>query len=205
MSDKVTPEIQALIDAALEPVLAKNKELLAEVKVFKAKARGNDIDPEKYAELQTRAEELQGQLDKATKAAKSETEKLTKALTEKEGALHNLLIDGGLTEALVKAGVKPELMPAAKAMLKGKAAIKADGGNYSALMGDKALPDAVKEWAAGDEGKHFVSAQANSGGGASGNGGSQAAKGSKRSGMSYEQKAAYIKENGQDAYMKLPA
>jgi hypothetical protein len=40
-------------------------------------------------------------------------------------------------------------------------------------MGDKPLVDAVAEWASSDEGKHFISAPANSGGGAAGGNGSQ--------------------------------
>ena len=82
--------------------------------------------------------------------------------------MQNYLIDNGLNDALLKVGVRPEMMTAVKAMLKSQTKLTSDNGQYSALIGDKPLIDAVSEWAAGDEGKHFVSAPANSGGGAPG-------------------------------------
>lgn len=165
--------------ASIEALQSKNRELLGELKVAKAKAKGAEIDPEQFAQLQNELEELRTQNDKLAKTSKAEIEKLSNALNEKDGALQQYLIDGGLTEALVKSGVRPELMKAAKAMLKSQAAIKADDGNYQALMGDAPLADAVAAWAASDEGKYFVSAPANSGGGATGgnNGSTTAPKG----------------------------
>ena len=81
------------------------------------------------------------------------------------------MIDNGLNDAMIKAGIKPEFMSAAKAMLRSETQIKAEDGKYSALMGEKPLFEAITEWAASDEGKHFVSAPANSGGGATGGNG----------------------------------
>jgi hypothetical protein len=60
---------------------------------------------------------------------------------------------------------------AAMAMLASGVQIAAEGETRIAKLGDKALADAVKEWASGDEGKHFVAAPANGGGGAPGSGG----------------------------------
>lgn len=174
--DRNDPEVKALIEevtaAATEALSAKNRELLGEVKALKAKAKGADIDPAEHAALQQKVDELTDELGKATKASKSEVEKLTKALAEKDGALTQHLIDAGLTDALAKAGVAPHYLNAAKAMFKGQAALKADNGAYQALIGDKPIAEAIKAWAQTDEGKHFVSAPANSGGGANGGGGS---------------------------------
>lgn len=156
------------LKASIEALSAKNKELLGELKIAKAKAKGAEIDPEQFAQLQNELDDARGTIEKLTKTSKSEIEKLSAALAEKDGALQQYLIDGGLTEALAKSGVRPELMKAAKAMLKSQAQIKADGGQYQALMGDAPLADAVAAWAASDEGKHFVSAPANTGGGATG-------------------------------------
>lgn len=162
----------AELEAAVEALSAKNRELLGEVKVAKAKAKGAEIDPGEHAALQSEIETLRIQLDKATKDSAKTIEGLTKSLTEKDGALQSYLIDNGLNDAMIKAGIRPEFMAAAKAMLKAQAQIKAENGEYSALMGDKPLMEAVSEWAAGDEGKHFVSAPSNFGGGAAGaNGG----------------------------------
>ena len=173
-------EIEEL-KAAIEALSAKNRELLAEAKAAKAKAKGVEIDPSDHAALQSEVEALRAQLDKSQKEAAKTIDSLNKSLTEKDGALQNYLIDNGLNDALLKAGVRPEMMGAVKAMLKSQTKLNAVDGQYSALMGDKPLIDAVAEWAAGDEGKHFVAAPANTGGGAAGgqtnNSGSVAPKG----------------------------
>jgi len=169
MSDERIAELEAAIDA----LTAKNRELLGEVKVAKARAKGAEIDPAEHAALQSEVDALRADLTKVTKDSTKTIEQLQKNLTDKDGALQSYLIDNGLTDALVKAGVRSEFMGAAKAMLRNQAQIKAEDGNYAALMGDKPLVDGVAEWASSDEGKHFISAPANSGGGAAGGNGSQ--------------------------------
>lgn len=157
------------LQAELETVKTHNAKLLGELKVAKAKAKGAEIDPEEHARLQTEVETLSSKLTTAEKSGKTEIDKLKLALTEKDGALQSYLIEGGLSDALAKAGVKPEFMDAAKALLKSQAAIKAEGGQYQALIGDKPLAEAVKGWAS-EGGKHFIAATQNSGGGATGGG-----------------------------------
>lgn len=161
----------AELEAAIEVLSAKNNQLLGEVKVAKAKAKGAEIDPAEYAALQNENETLKSELNKATKDSAKTIEALQTSLSEKDGALQSYLIDNGLNDAMLKAGIKPEFMSAAKAMLKANTKVTAENGQYSALMGDKPLFDAITEWAASDEGKHFVSAPANSGGGATGGNG----------------------------------
>jgi hypothetical protein len=161
----------AELEEAMEAMNAKNAELLREVKIARAKAKGVEIDPNDFMALQTENETLKSQLDKVAKDNAKTIEQLQANLTEKDGALQSYLIDNGLNDAMLKAGIKPEFMTAAKAMLKSQTKLMADNGQYSALMGDKPLNEAIAEWAAGDEGKHFVSAPANSGGGATGGNG----------------------------------
>lgn len=189
--DRNDPEVKALLEEAAaeatEALSAKNKELLAELRQAKAKAKGSDVDPEEHARLQTQVEELTGKLDKTTKGSNRQIEKLTKDLTDKEGALTQHLIDGGLSTALAKAGVAPHFMDAAKAMLRGQAAIK-DG---AAVIGDKPLADHVTEWAGTDQGKHFITAPANSGGG--GQGGNGGGKTTGNMGGTREDRVAALK------------
>lgn len=158
----------AELEVELGALSAKNSELLREVKVARAKAKGVEIDPNDFMALQTENETLKSQLDKVAKENTKTIEQLQASLTEKDGALQSYLIDNGLNDAMLKAGIKPEFMTAAKAMLKSQTKLMAENGQYSALMGEKPLNEAIAEWAAGDEGKHFVSAPANSGGGATG-------------------------------------
>lgn len=170
--DRKDPEVQALIEevtaAATEALSAKNRELLGEIKTLRAKAKGAEIDPTEHAALQTRVEELTHELQQREKSTKAEIEKLSKAVSEKDSALTQYLIDAGLTDALAKAGVAPHYLNATKAMFKAQAALKSDGGKYLALLGEKPIADAIAEWVKTDEGKHFLSAPANSGGGATG-------------------------------------
>ncbi|CCN24127.1 phage-related hypothetical protein [Bordetella bronchiseptica 1289] len=189
--DRNDPEVKALIEEvtaeATEALSAKNKELIAELRTAKAKAKGSEIDPEEHARLQTQVEELTGTLEKATKDSARQIEKLTKDLTEKEGALTQHLIDGGLSTALAKAGVAPHFMDAVKAMLRGQTSIK-DG---AAVIGDKLLDDHVMEWASTDQGKHFITAPANTGGG--GQGGNGGGKCTGNMGGSREDRVAALK------------
>jgi hypothetical protein len=178
--DRKDPEVIALIEeitnSATEALSAKNKELLSEVKTLKAKAKGADIDPVEHAALQTQVEELTDKLSKAEKFSKSEIDKLSKSLTEKDGALNKHLIDAGLTDALVKAGVQPAMLDAVKALHQSKASINAKDGAYEALIDGKPLAEFVTTWTQSDQGKHFVSAPNNNGGGAQGGSGKGTAK-----------------------------
>lgn len=172
--EELQAKVQELTESN-EALVSKKNELLSEVKKYKTAARGAEISITDYEELKSQLEETKSALSKAEKTYKAEIEKLTKNLGEKDGALQKYLIDGGLTDALAKAGVAPQFMDAAKALLRQQAAIKADDSGLQAVLGDKPMMDAIKEWAASDTGKHFVAAPRNSGGGAAGsqNGGTQ--------------------------------
>lgn len=178
--DRKDPEVIALIEeittSATEALSAKNRELLLEMKTLKAKAKGADIDPAEHAALQTQVEDLTDKLSKADKFAKSEIDKLSKSLTEKDSALHKHLIDAGLTDALVKAGVQPAMLDAVKALHQSKASINAQAGAYEALIDGKPLAEFVTTWTQSDQGKHFVAAPNNNGGGAQGGNGKGSAK-----------------------------
>ncbi len=178
---EVKKAIQAAVDAAVneatEGLKNKNAELLAKLK--KAQ-KDSTIDPAEHQALQTELEATQAKLvaaEKSLKQATADAEKAKKALESESGFTSKLLVDNGLTEALLKAGVKPEMQKAVKALLAGQVTIKVDGDKRNAVIGDKSLGDFVGEWAKSDEGKHFVAAPNNQGGGAQGGGsGKQNAK-----------------------------
>jgi hypothetical protein len=202
------PEVKAAIKAAADAavseatagLLAKNQELLGKVKKLQKDAA---IDPAEYQALSEAKDTAEAKLAEALKTVKQATtqaEKDRKALEAETGYVSKLLIDNGLTDALLKAGVKPEMSKAVKAMLAGQVSLKVEGDKRLAVVGDKALGDFVTEWAQSDEGKHFVAAPANQGGGA--NGGAQGAGKSKvMARAAYEQlqpdqKMAFIKDGG---------
>jgi small-conductance mechanosensitive channel len=171
--DLTAPEVQAAIAAAVEkataPLVAKRDELLGEVK----KLRKNvEIDPADLEKVEAERDQLKQQLAEANKTAKQaakQAEDATKKLADAEGFTQKLLVDNGLSEALAKAGVtNPVHIKAAKAMLAAQVQIADDNGAKVARMGDKALADAITEWAGSDEGKYFVAPVSTSGDGAQG-------------------------------------
>jgi hypothetical protein len=207
MSDKLdlnAPEVQdaikAAVEAATKPLIEKRDELLGEVKKLR---KDSAIKPEDFERVEAERDEFKAQLDKANrdlKAAINTAEKATKALADEQGFTARLLADNGLSDALVKAGVSnPAHLKAVKAMLAGQVQIVAEGDTRVAKVGDKPLADFVTEWAKSDEGKHFVSAAQNNGGGAHGGAGQGGAKTMTRSAfdaLAPADKAAFSKGGG---------
>lgn len=202
--DLNAPEVQDAIKAAVAEATAalakKRDELLVEVK----KARKNsEIDPEEFQRLKEENEALNDKLletSKQVKNAMSESEKMKKALEAENGYVSRLLVDNGLNDALVKVGVKPEFTKAVKSMLEKQVQLKQDGENRLAVVGDKALADYVSEWSKSDDGKHFVAAPLNSGGGSTGGGNAKAntnqVSRTKFDAMSQSERASFAKEGG---------
>ena len=167
----VKEAIESAVAEATEGLKAKNAELLGKLKKATKDAA---IDPAEYQAVQAELEQTQAKLAEAQKIAKTaakEAESAKKALEGEAGFVSKLLVDNGLNDALLKAGVKPEMTKAVKALLSGQVSIKIDGDKRDAVIGDKSLSDFVSEWAKSDEGKHFVAAPANQGGGAPGGAG----------------------------------
>lgn len=165
----VDAAIKDAVEAAVGPLKAKNTELLDEVKSLK---KGRAVDPAEVEKLENRIDELTGKLTTAEKAARDAVkaaEKADAALKAEAGFTHRLLVENGLREQLVANGVtSPVHQKYAMAELAKLVQISADGDTRVAKVGDKALADFVKEWAGSEEGKHFVAAPANNGGGAPG-------------------------------------
>lgn len=162
--------VDAAVAEATEGLKNKNAELLAKLK--KAQ-KDSTIDPAEHQQLQAELEQTQAKLataEKTLKTVTAEAEKVKKALEGESGFTSKLLIENGLNDALLKAGVKPEMQKAVKALLSGQVTIKIEGDKRNPVIGDKSLSDFVGEWAKSDEGKHFVSAPNNQGGGAKGGG-----------------------------------
>jgi len=152
-------------EAAITGLKTKNKELLAKVKA------GGDGDPKAIEALENEIDANKTKIANLEKDARKAAKTIETLTGERDGertAVSKLIVDGGLTEALTVAKVAPQFLPAAKALLQGRVTIKQDGEARTAMVGDKSLGDFVKEWSQGDEGKHYVAAPANGGGGAPG-------------------------------------
>lgn len=171
-SPEAKAAIKEMIDDATAALAAKNKELLGELKTAR---KGQTIDPSDIEKLEAKIESLTAELTQSNKAVKDATKAAAEAgkkLEGETGFTQKLLVDNGLVGELTKHGVtNPVHLKAAQAMLRSGVQIVADGENRVAKVGDKTLADYVKEWAGGEEGKHFVTAPANGGGGAPGGAG----------------------------------
>jgi hypothetical protein len=171
--DKNDPElkvyVESLVDDAVSGLKTKNIDLASRLE--KARA-GKTIDPDEHRQLEETLAKLETELNTANKALKQsgiELEKTRKDNESQSAFTTRLLVDNGLVDALTKAGVtNPVQLKAAKAMLQGDVKLTIDGDIRKAMIGDKELTAAITEWAGSDEGKHFVTAANNSGGGALG-------------------------------------
>jgi hypothetical protein len=195
---EITPEIKAIVDEAVatatEGLKNHNKQLLADLK--RNERNGKSVDPAEVERLEAALEKSQADnatLQKQYKDLSKNFEEKSNALDSESKYTRQLLIQNGLTAELSKAGVtNPTHLKAVQAMLKENVQIVVEGDARIAKIGDKALSDFVKEWAAGDEGKHFVQAPANSGGGATGGNGGGAASIKGRIDGSPVERAAYV-------------
>lgn len=175
-------ELQAKVTELTDALSAQaetNNGLKADLTKAKAELRkGQTIDPNEYNALQTENEALKTKLNEADKAVKSvigERDKLAKTLETESAVTINMQRERDLTEGLAGINVtNPINLKAAKAMLAASVQVVTDGDKRITKVGDKTLAEHLKEWAASDEGKHFVAAPNNNGGGGQG-GGNQSA------------------------------
>jgi hypothetical protein len=173
--DAKDPDTAAAIAAAVEEAVgglkAKNQELIGEVRKLKA---GGTVTPEQLAAVERERDELETKFADATKQLKAANTALEATTKERDGEKaynQRLLVNNGLNDALLAAGVKnPAHLKAAAALITqaGQIEVKVEGENRSALIGGKPLAEFVKAWSQSDDGKHFVSAPDNQGGGARG-------------------------------------
>lgn len=179
------------LETSVTSLTNKNAELLNEKKAAVTKATAAEA---RVAEITTDLETVRGELatkttgtDTVVNSLKSQHKRDMDAkdatIADLNGRVQKLLVTDGLKASLTEAGVPAHFQKAAEAMLASGAKVEADGDTFKVMIGDKPLAEAVKAWAASDEGKHFV---------VSNNGGGGAAGGSKVKG--YEGKNPYAKE-----------
>ncbi|MBC8392614.1 MAG: hypothetical protein H8E17_08635 [Deltaproteobacteria bacterium] len=163
---------QAAADEAVEGLKTKNTELLAKLKKAQKDAT---IDPADHAALQAELDAAQNKLTEATKALKAatiESDKIKKQYETESKVAHNLLVDNGLSTALLAVGVKdPDFFDMAKAKFSPLVKLEADGEKRTAKIGDKTIDEHIKEWSVTDAGKKCIGAPNNSGGGGVGGAG----------------------------------
>jgi hypothetical protein len=202
-SQEVKDAIAAAVAEEVAGLKAKNAELIAKNKKLQ---QGASVDPADVEALERQLDEWKAKAGEASKAAAKaakDLEAASKRAEQAESYTTKLLVDNGLNDALAKAGVvNPVHQKAAKAMLAGQAQVIADGDQKVVRVGDKALADFVKEWAGGDEGKHFVTAP-DAGGAGSGPSGRITPPTKPVKEWSESDKGRFIRENGLPAWQEL--
>ena len=176
MAEELNQEVEDL-KTQIQALVAKNRELLDEKKSTKSGAERLLAEAqEKIDEMRQDYETGKKEFNKQIAALTADRDKAVKAAELESAANHRLLVDNGLTDALTKAGVRKELLPAARALLKeqGIISVESEGDIRRAVAkledGKLAsLEDYVtKTFAASDAGKAFIPASRDSGAGAAG-------------------------------------
>ena len=161
--------IKVMVDEAVNSLATKNKELLGELKEAR---KGATISPETVDKLEAQIDSLKAEVGTAQSAAKAhlkQYEQANKLLESETGFTQKLLVDNGLGDALIKAGVSnPALLKAVKSMLSSQVQVVTDGDIRVAKVGDKPLVEWIADWSKTDEAKSFITATQNNGGGATG-------------------------------------
>lgn len=182
--DEKATKAAALFQEKNGGLISKRDELLGELKKTKDKIRNGEntgADMKKMYELEDELNSLKGGLDQTKaelererKKANRDREELSTKLSLREQALKNKALDSTLMEALNSVKVAPAFLSAAKALLKERANITEENGDFVVTAKGEKGPvpflDFAKSWAVSDEGKHFILAQSNTGGGAAGGG-----------------------------------
>jgi len=160
--------LEAEIEKATSRLKAKNEELIGELR----QARAGKVDPQKVEKLENELEATRQsfeELQRNHKKLERDHKTASDALAERGREADSLRVSRALKDAMTEHKIAPQFHEAVEAMFAGKATIKADGSEKVVMLGDKPLGDALKEFAASDNGKHFVAAANNSGGGSQGN------------------------------------
>jgi hypothetical protein len=177
------PGAQSL-KAALDRVRSEKRTVTEKLTTAESRLEGlpDDFDADAYETLRATAEGKEpAKLDERLERQKADLEKkhniekgkLEARANKLDGTLRRVMVDDGLTKALLDAGVDKIYLPAAKALLKEKGQIKLveDDDAIQVFADDGVndhtpLVDYVRRWATEDEGKPFIAKP--TGGGAGG-------------------------------------
>jgi len=202
--------------------LSQLKEQLGDldpVKAREALKKLQEIEDKKLIDAGKIDEVVAQRMERATqdfetqkKAFNGQIEAISKDRDSLHGRLSELLIDGALRDAALKANVRPEAVD--DAILLGKTVYRIKDGQPIPMKGDEVLygkdankPLPMDEWLQGlmQSKPHWFGASAGGGAGTQKSGAPAINPKLKRSEMTTGDKAKFIGTHGRDAYLKLPA
>lgn len=157
------------LEKTLAEVRQEKRDVSNEVKTLKSKygTLPEDFNIEEYNRLKDAdpAGELDVKLteqrERMTKQFDIEKAELNKKIESSETLVTKHVKNAQLLTAMTEVGVGKQFIPAVQAMFSDK--IIVEGENV--LLNERPVGEAIKAWADSDEGKHFVAAPANNGGG----------------------------------------
>lgn len=178
------PAVRGL-KTAMEAQKQEKRKAIGELTLLKEKIAKvpEDFDPDAYHTLKAKLEEyetdpdrgkddaaareavaarkmLEQKINNMERAHKEALEKKEADIKKKSTFISQLLIDDGLTKALINVGVGKEFMKAAKALLREDVKVVEEGDEYNALVetdtGPLDIDRYVQDWAASDDGKAFI-------------------------------------------------
>lgn len=173
-ADATAAAIQAAVEKETQGLKAKNDELLGKLK--KREAEMSDIRAEidkikgSAAAAEQAKAEADGDIDKLKAHYEAKLEEMAAERDASNARFNKSVVDAALSDAITGARVKPELADAAKALIRAnsKIEVKEVDGEFVALADHISLSEHIAAWAGSDQGKHFVAADMNGGGGAQG-------------------------------------
>lgn len=117
-----------------------------------------------------KTEELQAALEKKLADAQAAHDKAVETLTKERDDLknnaNNMIAERDLAAAIAEANIAAPLVPAFTALVKSKGLeVNTHGESPYAMIEGRKVSDYIKDFTATDDGKHFVSAPGNGGGG----------------------------------------
>lgn len=174
-TEEVAKMLQDVIKAETtkfnEGLLKKNEELLNEAKLAKKEKKDyiEKIEGEKKLK-EFEKQKSEGNIEEVSKKYQEEISTLQSSIKEYNDKYTNLVIDNDLSKAILKNNIAKQYIPAVKALLKtgNKISVVDSDGKFVPVINDKPLEDFVSQWSKSEEGKIYVAAQQNTGGGASG-------------------------------------
>jgi hypothetical protein len=183
MADEKTytqEQVDAALDKETKGLKAKHEELMDELKDLKRTHKQFEgLDPEEIKETLRAAKEAENKRLEAEgdwkKLRDQMREDHAKEIQKRDAQIDSLTkgMDETRTQvaidsAMKEAKIAPQFADTVEAFLKTKIVLTGKGEARTAVIGDKSPGDFLKEYVGTDNGKHYVLADSNSGGGSPG-------------------------------------
>lgn len=189
-------------------LVAKNRQV--EEKLRKLRAEGGSDNTIEIERLENELNDVQAKLRKAESELRTATRDLATVTTERDTANADLTNEreisrtefatNRLTEELSAVNVGSHFLPDLTPSMARQVVVKDVNGERQAFVGDKPLSEHIKEWAASDRAKHYITAPANGGGGSNHNNTPPPSGGKKISEMNLGERTAHYNALGKVAF-----